>query len=100
MKKQTRLTIFLAAILGIGGAGFAWYTAINSNESSAARNYLLTSSVMQTKYVKIEDPIMTGFRISNSKSHFTYWTRTPKGRIFVKLIVDKEVDPWVITESQ
>lgn len=100
MKKQTRLTIVLAAIVGVGGAAFAWYTAINSSDASAARHYLLNSPEMQTKYQKVENPILTGFRISNTKSHFTYWIQTPKGRVFVKLMISKEAEPWNVIESQ
>jgi hypothetical protein len=100
MKRQTRLTILLAAVLGVGGAGFAWYMAVTSTEASAARHYLLTSPAMQAKYQKVEDPILTAFRISNSKSHFTYWARTPQGRVFVRLMVNKDADPWTITEPQ
>lgn len=100
MKKQTKFTILLAAILGAGGAGFAWYVAVTSNEASAARHYLLTSPAIQAKYQKVEDPILTGFRISNSKSRFTYWARTPRGRVFVSLVVNQDVDPWDIAESQ
>jgi len=100
MKPKTRTALLLAAVLAFGGAGFAWYVAMTSTEASAARHYLLTSPAIQAKYQKVEDPVLTGFRISNSKSHFTYWARTPRGRVFVKLMVNKEADPWTITEPQ
>ena len=97
---KTRLNILLALVIGVGGAGFAWYIGMTSTEASVARNYLLTSPAMQAKYQKVEDPILSGFRISNSKSHFTYWARTPQGRVFIRLMIDKDADPWTITEPQ
>jgi hypothetical protein len=93
MNRRVRWPVIAAVALGIGGFSVAWYGAMTSRDAEVARDYLLKSPAMQAKYKS------TGFRISNSKSHFTYWVRTAEGRKFVKVVVDKSMEPRGVMES-
>ncbi|KQX31963.1 hypothetical protein ASD05_27915 [Variovorax sp. Root434] len=85
-------------MLGIGGVAFAWYTAATSREAELAREYLMTAPPMHTKYRSIDGLMLTGFRMANSKSYFTYWANTGNGRKFIKVMVDTNAEPWTVAE--
>jgi hypothetical protein len=90
---------FLAAIaLGIGGVAFAWHAAMTSIDAELAHEYLMTSPSIRAKYKSINGSMLTAFRISNSRSYFTYWASTGGGRRFIKVVVDKNVEPWTVAE--
>jgi hypothetical protein len=99
MNRRVRWPVIAAVALGIGGFSVAWYGAMTSRDAEVARDYLLKSPAMQAKYKSIDGSMLTGFRISNSKSHFTYWVRTAEGRKFVKVVVDKSMEPRGVMES-
>jgi hypothetical protein len=98
MNRKVKWSFVAAVALGIIGIASVWHAATTSPDARLAREYLMTSASIRAKYKSIDRPALTGFRISNSKSHFTYWVATDDGREFIKVVVDKNVDPWTVVE--
>jgi hypothetical protein len=99
MKKRTRLALISTVVLGVGGVALAWGLAATSTDAAIAKRFLLESKAVKEKYQELENPVLTGFRISSSMSRLTYWTKTPKGRVFVSVVINKDTDPWRVTEA-
>ncbi|QRR32430.1 hypothetical protein JNX00_12085 [Hydrogenophaga sp. YM1] len=90
-----------AVFLGGAGFGFAWYKAATSEEVAVAKAYLAQAPEMENRYPRIENPILVGFRIyagSGGRSYFTFFVNTSMGYKFVQVVVDKQVEPWVVHE--
>lgn len=100
MKRRMKWPILATVLLGVGGFAFTWYAAATSREAEIAREYLMATPVMQTKYKAIDTAMLTGFRMAGSRSYFTYWAKTGDGRKFIKVVVDTNVEPWTVSELQ
>ena len=97
---RRRRFFLLALLLGLAGFVFAWYQASNSRDVQAVKQHLTTDEALQKKYSQISDPVLTAFRValSSGPSYYTFWVRTPQGRKFITLRLDKSVSPWKVEE--
>ncbi|HWT19522.1 MAG TPA: hypothetical protein VN280_11450 [Variovorax sp.] len=98
MNRRVKWPFLAAAALGISGFAFVWYSATTSRDAELAHEYLMTEPAIRAKYKSINGLMLTGFRMANSRSYFTYWANTGDGRKFIKVVVDKNVDPWTVAE--
>lgn len=100
MRRRVKWPVLATVLLGVGGFVFAWHAALTSREAELAREYLMAAPAMQTKYKSIGGAVLTGFRMTGAKSYFTYWANTGDGRKFIKVMVDKNAEPWTVVELQ
>jgi hypothetical protein len=91
--KLVKRAAIVLACLGFFGA---WYFAFSSDEAKLAKAYLLESPEVVTKYGKTVNPLLSGFRMTSSKSLMTFWTQTPSGRKFITVTIDKTNTPWAV----
>jgi len=98
---KSRLIFVGAFLLACFGGAVAWYKAMASTEVRLAREYVLHEEKIIQKYQGVTDPILTGFRLSLSNggaSYCTFWVKTPVGRKFISVMIDKSTETWTLRE--
>lgn len=89
-----------AVALGVVALGLIWYAAVTSREARLAREYLMAAPSIRARYKSIDGLTLIGFRIASPRAYFTYWADTGNGRKFIKVVVDKDAEPWTVEELQ
>jgi len=97
---ERRNFVWFALFLGLAAFVYAWYQASNSQDVQVVKQYLITDDALQKKYSQISDPVLTAFHmaLSTGPSRYTFWVKTPKGRKFITLQLNKSVSPWRVEE--
>ena len=101
---KTKAWIAAGALgLGVIGFGLAWYKAATSREVELAKAYLIETPEVGKKYPQIKDPRLVGFRLhagERGRSYCTFLVNTLGGYKLVRVVIDKQAEPWKVRELE
>jgi hypothetical protein len=89
--------------LGVGGFGLAWYKATTSKDVELAKAYLVETPEVGKKYPQLKNPLLVGFRVyagEGGRSYCTFLVSTSNGYKLVRVVIDKQAEPWRVREVE